>query len=115
MRQTQSTLEEFLGKHPTLKIINFLIENKIFDYSKKQMMEEVGISKATFFKHFKKLEQEEVVKVTRRFGKTQLYQINEDNPVVKQIIGLGLALAREALNREIHSRHATKQLLVARA
>ena|SRR3989304_1295245 len=91
-----SVLVEYFGEHPIVKIIDFLIENKPFDYSKKQIMEEAGISKATLFKYFPKLEEAEIVKVSRKFGKTKLYKINTENTIVKKVIELGLALANEA-------------------
>lgn len=91
-----SALVEYFGGHPIVKITDFLIENKLFDYSKKQIMEEVGISKATLFKYFPMLEEAGVIKVSRKFGKTKLYRINMASPVVKRIIDLGLALANEA-------------------
>lgn len=91
-----SVLVEYFGEHSIVKITDFFIENKPFDYSKKQIMEEVGISKATLFKYFAKLEEAEIVKVSRKFGKTKLYKINTESPIVKRIIDLGLVLANEA-------------------
>jgi len=90
-----SVLAEYFGEHPIVKMVDFLIENKLFDYSKKQIMEEVGISKATLFKYFEKLEEAGIVKVSRKFGKAKLYKINAESPIVKRIIDLGLALANE--------------------
>jgi predicted AAA+ superfamily ATPase len=95
MQKNNSVLIEYFGDNPVIRITDFLIENKIFDYSKKQIMEETGISKATLFKYFGKLEKVGIVKATRRFGKTTLYKINEENPVVKKIIALGLELANQ--------------------
>lgn len=103
-----SVLVEYFGEHPIVKITDFLIENKLFDYSKKQIMEEVGISKATLFKYFAKLEEAGIVKVSRKFGKTKLYRINMESPIVKRIIDLGLVLANEA-SRKI----AEKELKVS--
>ena len=91
-----SVLVEYFGEHPIVRITDFLIENKLFDYSKKQIMEEVGISKATLFKYFPKLEEAGIVKLSRKFGKTKLYKINAESPIVKRIIDLGLTLADEA-------------------
>lgn len=91
-----SVLIEYFGEHPIVKITDFFIENKLFDYSKKQIMEEVVISKATLFKYFPKLEEAGVIKVSRKFGKTKLYKINTESPIVKRIIDLGLVLANEA-------------------
>ncbi|MBI2005485.1 MAG: winged helix-turn-helix transcriptional regulator [Candidatus Aenigmarchaeota archaeon] len=89
----KSVLLEYFGEHPMLRVLDFLIENKIFDYSKKQMTEETGLSKVTFLKYFKKLEELGLVSITRKFGKTKLYTLNEENPLTKQFITMELALA----------------------
>ncbi|MCW3128999.1 MAG: hypothetical protein N2V75_02695 [Methanophagales archaeon] len=39
------------------------------------------------------MEEIEIVKVSRKFGKTKLYKLNEGNVVVKRLIELELALA----------------------
>jgi len=96
-----SVLVEYFGEHPIVRITDFLIENKLFDYSKKQIMEEAGISKATLFKYFPKLEEAGIVKLSRKFGKTKLYKINAESPIVKRIIDLGLTLADEASKRVV--------------
>ena len=103
MTKADSVLIEYFGDNPVVRITDFLIENKLFDYSKKQIMEESGLSKATLFKYFGRLERVGIVKATRRFGKTTLYKINEENPVVRKIIALGLELAnQEALQLSKH-------------
>jgi len=101
MKEDVSVLVEYFGNHPMIRIVDFLIENKIFDYSKKQIAEEVGISKATLFKYFAKLEEIGIVTVSRRFGKTKLYKINEKNPIVKRLVELGLTLAEVASKKMI--------------
>ena len=84
-----------------LKVLEFLIENKVFDYSKKQMAEEIGVSKVTFLKHFSKLEELGLVKVTRKFGKTKLYTLNESNAFSKRFLELTLALANYHAQTEL--------------
>ncbi|PIN99652.1 hypothetical protein COT72_05230 [archaeon CG10_big_fil_rev_8_21_14_0_10_43_11] len=91
----KSVLVEYLGDSPIIRIVDFLVENKLFDYSKKQIMEEINLSKATFFKYFPKLEKIGMVKISRVFGKTKLYRINMSSAVVSSIIQLELALAKE--------------------
>ena len=99
MRLGESVLVEYLGNHPIVKIIDFLLENRLFDYSKKQMAEGSGIGKVTLFKYWSKLEEAGIVKVERKFGKTKLYKLDEENPVVKKIIELELALADRAARK----------------
>ena len=87
-----SVLTEYLGDTPIIKIIDFLLENRLFDYSKKQIIEETGLAKATFYKYWDRLVEIGIIKPTRSFGKTKLYKINEQNQVVSEIKRLELAL-----------------------
>jgi len=84
----KSLLVKFLGENPVFKIIDFLIENKGLDMSKKDIIEGAGISKATLFNYWTQIEEQEIVIVTRRFGKTKLYTLNSKNPIVKKLLEL---------------------------
>ncbi len=77
---------------PLLRIMDFLLENRLFDYSKKQIIEETRLSKVTFYKYWGKLIELKLVEPTRSFGKTVLYKLNEKNPLVKKIKELELEL-----------------------
>lgn len=92
MAEDESVLLEYLGDTPLLRIIDFLLENRLFDYSKKQIIDGTGLAKATFYKYWDRLLELGIVKATRSFGKTKLYKINEQSQVVKEIKKLELAL-----------------------
>lgn len=83
-----SLLVQSLGSSPKLRMLDFLLDNRLFDFSKKEIIEGVGMSKATFYKYWSEIEENELVKKTRKFGNTTLYTINEDNPVVQELIRL---------------------------
>lgn len=100
-------LIEYLGDHPIIKIIDFLVENRLYDYSKKQIAEGAGVGRVTLFKYWKNLEAIGAVKVTRKFGKTKLYKLNEDSAVVKKLIELELALAEKAIEAMNEKRKAS--------
>jgi DNA-binding transcriptional ArsR family regulator len=89
------TLSKYLGRHPILRIIDFLIENE-GDFSKKQIAEGCKIAKGTLFKHWKILEDMGIVKVSRKFGKTKLYKIDEKSPIASKIIELREVLLEKA-------------------
>lgn len=90
--EENSVLIEYLGDTPLLRIIDFLLENRLFDYSKKQIIDETGLSKVTFYKYWGRLVELKLVESTRSFGKTILYKLNEKNPLVKKIKELELEL-----------------------
>ncbi|MBD3397697.1 hypothetical protein GF412_01035 [Candidatus Micrarchaeota archaeon] len=106
MTEDKSVLIEYLGDTPIIRIIDFLLENRLFDYSKKQIIDETGLAKATFYKYWDRLVELEVVKVTRSFGKTKLYKLNEENPVVEKIKALELSLIEATVPATVKAKPA---------
>ena len=94
----KSLLIKFLGENPTFKIVDFLIENKGMDLTKKDIIEGAGISRASLFNCWQQIEEQEIVTVTRKFGKTKLYTLNSKNPIVKKLLELESLLIGKALN-----------------
>ena len=98
MEKEKSLLIKFLGENPMFRIIDFLIENKGIDVTKKQIIEGAGISRASLFNCWKQLEEQEIVLITRQFGKTKLYTLNSKNPIVKKLLELESILIGKALD-----------------
>lgn len=90
----ESLLITILGNSPEMRIIDFFLDNKLFDFSKKEIIEETGMSKATFYKHWELFEAFGIVKISRKFGKAKLYQLNRGNPLVKDLLSLEKQLIR---------------------
>ncbi|UVS69454.1 IclR family transcriptional regulator [Nitrososphaera viennensis] len=102
----KSLLIQYLGDTPKLRIIDFFLENRS-DYSKKEIIENTGISKTTFYKVWDELVQFGIVKETRKYGMAQLYTLDEKNPVIKKFMALDAELAKQAMKR------ATGELAIA--
>jgi len=94
-----SLLVRFLGENPVFKIIDFLIENKGMEVTKKQIIEGSGISRAALFKYWKQIEEQEIVLIRRQFGKTKLYTLNSKNPIVRKLLELESILIGKALDK----------------
>jgi DNA-binding transcriptional regulator GbsR (MarR family) len=84
--ETESLLLKTLGKSPQMRIMDFFIDNRLFDFSKKEIIEELGMSKTTFYKVWRELESLNIAKVNRKFGKTKLYILNAENEIVKNLL-----------------------------
>lgn len=80
-----SALLKAFGNSPKLRIIDFFLDNPLFDFTKKEVVEALGMSKQTLYKYFKDLEDLAVVKISRKIGRAKLYKINLENPMVKLI------------------------------
>lgn len=97
--EEKSLLIRFLGENPMFKIVDFLIENKGTDLSKKEVIEGAGISRASLFNHWEQLEKQEIVIITRKFGNTKLYTLNSKNPIVKKLLELESVLIAKSLDK----------------
>ncbi len=103
----QSLFLQLTGDLPLFRIVDFLLENKGMDFSKKAITEGAEISKASLFNYWKELEKFNIVKVTRTFGKTKLYTLNANSPITKKLIELELTLIKESMIK-----HKEKLLVV---
>ncbi len=94
-----SLLLNFTGNLPFFRIVDFLLENKGMDFSKSEIAKGAGLSRASVFNYWSRVEKYGLVGVTRRFGKTKLYTLNTGSNVVKQIVELELTLISSAMGR----------------
>lgn len=89
----ESLLLRFLGDTPPIRVVDFLIENSIFDYTKKDIAENSGISRASLYNVWPRLEEFGIVSKSRKIGSTTLYKLNKENPLVLQLLELDLELS----------------------
>jgi len=84
-KKYQSILIKTLGDSPKLRIIDFLLDNPMYDFTKKEIIEALGMSKRTFYKYFPELEELGIVEVSRKIGKAKLYKLNLKHPLVNML------------------------------
>ena len=108
----KSLLLQLTGDMPLFKIVDFLVENKGLDFTKKDIAEGAGIARASLFNYWPELEKRDIVEVTRKFGKTKLYTLNSASPIVKKVLELETTLIRHALD-SASSKHQRKERLLA--
>jgi len=84
-KEYESILIKTLGNSPKLRIIDFFLDNALFDFTKKEVIDALGMGKQTFYKYFQELEEYGIVKVSRKIGKAKLYRINVEHSLVKML------------------------------
>lgn len=99
MSDDRSLLIKYMGDTPKLRIVDFFLDNRGSDYSKKEIIEHSGVSKTTFYKVWDELMEFGILRPTRRYGKAQLYELEYDSPVVKKFRELDDALSRQAMEK----------------
>jgi len=106
MEEESLFLKVLGGKDPTLKILDFLMDNIGFDYSKTDIASGAGISRTTLFSVWDNLEANELVAFTRKVGRAKMYRLNMKNEVVTKLIELDRAIS------DFHTSNLDKQTVV---
>ena len=91
----ESNLIKFFGNSPFIRIVDVMIDNIREDFTKKEMQELAGISKAAFFMHWPKVEELGLVKVTKAIGRTKLYTLNTGSTLVKDLLRFEMRMIEE--------------------
>jgi len=95
-----SILLKTLGYSPKLRIVDFFLDNPLFDFTKKEVIEALGMGKQTFYKYFMDLEEYGIVTVSRRIGKARLYRMNLKHPLVSMLREYEAELSLQIAERE---------------
>jgi DNA-binding transcriptional ArsR family regulator len=99
-KKHKSFLIKILGDSPKLRIIDFFMDNPFFDFTKKEIIEALGMSKRTFYKYFADIEEYGIVKVSRKIGNAKLYKINLEHPLVKMLMEYEIQLSLQIAEQE---------------
>ncbi len=96
----KSLFLEFFGDTPRFKVIDFLLENRLSDFTKTEIAKGADVSWASLFNHWNNLEKNGIVKVTRTVGRVKLYQLDESNQIVKLLKDAEMKLIEQQANAE---------------
>lgn len=92
-------LPRILGESPTIKVINFLLNGREFDYSISDIAEGSEIARMTAYEVVKDLIRSGLVKKTRKQGVSPLYKINMKSRDVKVLFEAYKKLLRRNLKK----------------
>ena len=74
------------GDYPLIRILDFLIYSRDFDYPITEIAKNANVNFQTLKKLWSQLEKDGTVISTRTVAGTTLYKINIQNPIVEKII-----------------------------
>lgn len=95
--ESESVLVKLFGSAPLVRVIDFFLTFREFDYAKSQVASETGVSRITIEGIFERLEKSKIIVKTRRVGPAQLYRLNTSNPRVKALIEMDMKISRAAI------------------
>ncbi len=94
-----SAFLEFLGDSPKIRILEFLITGREFDYSLTDLAENAGIGWTTLHRILPNLEKQKIIVKTREIGRAKLYKLNQENEEVKKLVELYDSILGKELNQ----------------
>ena len=83
----ESIFLEYVGDSPRMRVLQYLIEGRDFDYTLTDMLN-AGVSWGTLNTLVPKLLGLGIVTKTRKIGRATLYKLNQGNVAVKQLVEL---------------------------
>ena len=101
MNMEKSSFVEYFGEYPWIKVWDFFLSYRDFDYSLTDIAENAGIGWATANRIFPKFVRMKIVIKTRQIGRAKLYKLNEKNPIVKKMIEVYNTVGKTAIENEM--------------
>ncbi|MBI2449217.1 hypothetical protein HYV49_02885 [Candidatus Pacearchaeota archaeon] len=97
MEENKSFFLQYLGDNPKVRVIDFLMDNFALDFSLPQIAEGSDVAYTTLISILTILLRQNIMVETRKIGKSKLFKINLDNPVVKALFAIDLKLSEAAI------------------
>lgn len=101
--EEKSFFVQYLGENPKIRILDFLMDNFALDFSLPQIAKGSKVAYTTLIDLLPSLLKQRLIAETRKIGKSKLYKINLDNPVVKALFAIDLKLSEVAIQKEIEA------------
>lgn len=95
----QSKFIQTLGDYPLIRVLDFLIYSRDFDYPITEIAKNANVNFQTLKKIWPQLEKRNLITATRTLGGSDLYKINTSNPVVKKLIELNNFLCWQSVEK----------------
>ena len=74
----EGVLSNVFSSRAVSQIMDFFLDHKEFDYSPGEIAKKTGLSFRTIFREMPHLEKNQLVYISRKIGKTNMYRLNTD-------------------------------------
>jgi hypothetical protein len=76
--QYEGVLTNVFSSRAVSQIMDFFLDHKEFDYSPGEVARKTGLSFRTIFRELPHLEKNQLIYISRKIGKTNMYRLNTD-------------------------------------
>ncbi|MBS3132197.1 hypothetical protein J4212_07205 [Candidatus Woesearchaeota archaeon] len=99
--EEKSSFRVVFGDSPIVKVIDFFLDNREFDYSLTDIAKNADIGWSTLHGFWGNIVKLGIVAKTRKIGRAELYKLNLSNHLVKKLIDLDIDISKKLMNEEI--------------
>lgn len=99
--QEKTSFRLVFGNTPIVKVIDFFLDNREFDYSLTEIARNSDIGWSTLHGFWHKLVDLQIVIKTRRIGRAELYKLNVKSPLVKKLIDIDNTISEKLIEKRM--------------
>ena len=100
--EEKSSFRLVFGNSPIVKVIDFFLDNREFDYSLTDIAKNADVGWSTLHQFWNDVAKLGIVVKTRKIGRAELYRLNLNNPIVKKLIDLDTDISKKLMQEEIN-------------
>jgi DNA-binding transcriptional ArsR family regulator len=78
LQEYEGVLSGIFSSRAVSQIMDFFLDHKEFDYSPGEIAKKTGLSFRTIFRELPYLEKNQLIYISRKIGKTNMYRLNVD-------------------------------------
>jgi hypothetical protein len=78
LQEYEGVLSDIFSSRAVSQIMDFFLDHKEFDYSPVEVAKKTGLSFRTIFRGLPNLEKNQLIYISRKIGKTNMYRLNID-------------------------------------
>jgi predicted transcriptional regulator len=102
-------LIDLFGDYPQVRVLDFLIESRSFDYSLTDIARMSEVARPTLYAMIEGLLELGIIKETRKTGNARMFGLNKDDEIVKSLTSFDLELSKILVKKELERQDAESE------
>ncbi len=94
----------WMGDSAPARVLDYILTEREMEFSKTDALRNISISRASLYKVWKRLLENDILLFSRTIGNVQLYKLHKANPLVKKLIEIDDLFILQDLQRRTKKR-----------
>lgn|SRR3989338_9497382 len=102
-----SVFVEYFGASPYIKVLDFMIQGKLFDYNMTEVARGAGVGWSAFTRIWADLLKKKIIVQTRTIGNAKLFRLNNENLIVQKLVKIDSEITKIATDEMLKEEEIT--------